>query len=222
MRTRSGLRIACCALVLSSVAILSGVVAAQVDPVDTPSLERRLLTEEEGRRVAEAALAYAEITYTIGGEEFQGVPYRLGGRVSVEEFLARTAGGDGVDELGVDASGVAVGALRAAIPGVRFLAGSPDKPVLWADASSAVLHEFNVAAVDPGELRAGDFIFFRSADGGVGGVAVVTGRTGTRVDFVVASARQGRVVHTFARTDGDYWREQIVGGGRLLVITAGR
>lgn len=216
MRIRPGWKIACSALVLASLAILPGVALAQADS-GLAALERRPLTEEEGRQVAEAALAFAQVTYTIGDETFQGVPYRWGGRVSVNEFLQRVAGGDGIEELGVDASGVAVEALRAASPGVRFLAAPPETPVFWSDATSAVLYQFNVVPVDPAELRAGDLLFFRSADGGVGGVAVVTGKAGTRVDFVVASSRQGRVVHTFARTDGEYWRNQILGGGRFLV-----
>lgn len=238
LRIRSGLYRACCVVVLASLAVFSAVAAAQdetsspqpeTSPVQAevsapqaetpapPAAERRPLTEEEGRAVALAALAYAEVTYTLGEETFQGVPYQWGGRVSVQEFLDRVAGGDGADEVGVDASGVAVMALRAVFPGVRFLAGTPDNLYYWADATSAVLHAFNVAPVDPGELRAGDLIFFNSGDGGVGGVAVVTGKTGTRVDFVVASSRQGRVIHSFARTDGDYWRNQILGGGRFLV-----
>ncbi len=67
---------------------------------------------------------------------------------------------------------------------------------------------------------AGDLVFFGGTVDGevyVSGVGVVTGRSGTRVDFVVASAREGRVIHTFARTDGDYWRGNIVGAGRFLV-----
>ncbi|HLT57687.1 MAG TPA: NlpC/P60 family protein [Limnochordales bacterium] len=220
MRMRPRLRLACCALA-AALAVMPGAAAAQADTQGadaTPAaLVRRPLTEEEGRQVALAALAYAEVTYTIGEETFQGVPYRWGGRVTVSQFLDQVAGGDGLDELGVDASGVAVEALRSIEPGLRFLVGPPDNPVFWADATSAVLYEFNVEPVAPDQLRAGDLIFFRSGDGGIGGVAVVTGRSGTRVDFVVASARQGRVVHTFARTDGDYWRSHIVGGGRFLL-----
>ncbi|MBO8141462.1 MAG: C40 family peptidase [Firmicutes bacterium] len=178
---------------------------------------RRPLTEEEGLRVAEAARAYAEVTYTMGETSFTGIPYAWGGRVTVEEFLASLEGGGDIEELGVDASGVAVNALRAVDPNVRFLARPGDDPVYWADATSAVLYEFNVAPVASDELRAGDLIFFRSGEGTISGVAVVTGRRGNRVDFVVASARQGRVIHTFARTDGDYWRQHIAGGGRFLL-----
>ena len=265
MRMCPGLRLTWWALVLASLTVLAGMVAAQESPApaeeapapveeaassveETPApveetaapaeappaqagpapapdkeapaaaLNRRPLTEEEGRAVALAALAFAEVTYTIGDETFQGVPYRWGGRVSVAEFLDRVAGGDGVEELGVDASGVAVAALRSLSPAVRFLAGPPENPVWWEDATSGVLYEYNVVPVEPSQLRAGDLIFFRGSEGDVGGVAVVTGRSGSRVDFVVASARQGRVIHTFARTDGDYWRSQILGGGRFLII----
>src|SRR5690606_4176949 len=89
---------------------------------------------------------------------------------------------------GVAASGRAVHALRALGPGVRFAATAGDNPTGWDDATSAVLYNFNVVHLDPAELRAGDLVFFGGTVDGevfVQGVGVVTGRSGTRVDFVV-------------------------------------
>jgi len=296
---------------------LSGVAGAQAS--ESPYAGRRPLTEEEGRRVAQAALAYAEVEYDVLGETHVGMPYLWGGRTTLAELRAAVAeinaavaavaapaedetaatqpdvaasgaaesdaaaepgaaessaaefdaaepgaaesdaaaepgavaGSDAVEAgaaapgavaddenaagaageaaadaaaalsgVGVDASGLAVNALRALGPGVRFAATAGHNPTWWADATSAVLYNFNVVHLDPVELRAGDLVFFGGTVDGevfVQGVGVVTGRSGTRVDFVVASAREGRVIHTFARTDGDYWRSNIIGAGRFLV-----
>lgn len=181
------------------------------------------LSEDQGRRFAEAALAYADVTYVLDGEERQGMPYVWGGRTEVGTFQDATAGGDGFAggsaDLGVDASGLVVAALLDVFPGARFFASTDNGLVLWADTTSAALFHHNAAAVEPSQLRAGDLVFFgsKSEDGAVdvGGVGVVTGRSGARVDFVVASAGQGRVIHTFARIDGEYWQNNIVGAGRL-------
>lgn len=222
---------------------------------------RRPLTEEEGRLVAQAALAYAEVEYWAGGALRKGMPYLWGGRTTVEQLLAAAAqaaedeqavpalaaaeshepdgepaeaagqptgtAADAADRiedvlsgLGVDASGLVVNALRALNPSVRFAASAGDNPVWLADATSSLLYHYNVLHLDPADIRAGDFVFFGTAGGdsvNVTGVGVVTGRSGTRVDFVVASAREGRVIATFARTDGDYWRNNIVGAGRFLM-----
>lgn len=263
---RNGVRAGWAARVLS-VFVLAPLVSlvligASVQAMDSVPSGRRPLTPEEGARVAEAALAYAELEFTAAGTVYTGMPYLWGGRTTVDEFAAAVSGtvedvyvthdgtaSDGdmtdvasseedavpatapaasfptssaaaVSGLGVDASGVAVNALRSLGTGVRFAATAGDDPVWWADATSALLHDFNVVEVDPIELRAGDLVFFGGVLDGdvyVSGVGVVTGRTGTRVDFVVASARAGRVIHTFARTDGDYWQGNIVGAGRFLV-----
>lgn len=236
--------------------------AGSVRAMESASAGRRPLTEEEGQRVAEAALAYAQFEFESAGAMYTGMPYLWGGRTTIEQFSVAvaealeaaeampapasesSASDDGVgldedavpvvtpvaapedvlpsalSEFGVDASGLAVNALRSLGPGVRFAATVGDDPVWWADATSAMLHDFNVVAVDGSRLRAGDLVFFgttRDGDVSVSGVGVVTGRTGTRVDFVVASAREGRVIQTFARTDGDYWRGNIVGAGRFLM-----
>lgn len=234
---------------LSVGSLVGGSVLAQ----ESPYPGRRVLTEEEGRRLAEAALSFAEVRYVVRGEAYTGMPYLWGGRSSLEELQAAVAdindavvpvsapapADDGArpDEqqaapespalpgallpaVGVDASGVVVNALRTLYPDVRFAATAGDEPTWWADATSALLYQFNTVHLDPAELRAGDLVFFGGTVDGevyVSGVGVVTGRSGTRVDFVVASAREGRVIHTFARTDGDYWRGNIVGAGRFLV-----
>lgn len=252
--TRNGVRTGWAALVLS-IFLVTAVAVSGVDMVhvsgqalETTSDHRRPLTVEEGLRVAEAALAFAELEYVSGDTVLRGMPYLWGGRTTVTEFSSAVEGADraamteqqvvpatastasdadpapkaeaALSGLGVDASGVAVNALRSLGIGLRFAASGGDEPVWWADATSAVLYDFNVVAVPPEELRAGDLVFFgRTLDGDiyVSGVGVVTGRTGTRVDFVVASAREDRVIHTFARTDGDYWQGNIVGAGRFLV-----
>lgn len=178
------------------------------------------LTEAEGLHVAETALAYATVTYVVDDEERQGMPFLLGGRTNLDTFTATVAGGDlaahNLHGLGLDASGLVVSVLKDLDPAVRFAASADDEPVLWADATSALLSDYNVIHVEAPEVRAGDLIFF-GRNGSVTGVAIVTGRTGTRVDFVVASSAQGRVHHTFARTDGDYWQNNIVGVGRLAL-----
>lgn len=214
---------------------------------------RRPLTEEEGARVAQAALAFAEVEFSVAGTVYQGVPYMWGGRTTIDQFTAAVANvtavagvteadvaaGDeeavpatapavspeeayaaAVSGLGVDASGLAVNALRALGSNVRFAATPGPEPTWWADATSALLYDYNVIHIEPTEARAGDLVFFGSTSGdkvSVSGVGIVTGRAGTRVDFVVASARQGKVIHTFARTDGDYWQGNIIGVGRFLV-----
>lgn len=181
------------------------------------------LSEEQGRRLAEAAAAFADVTYSLGDEEKQGMPYVWGGRAGVAAFVDAVAGGgaseDGLEGVGVDASGLVVGALKDAFPEARFFAPVDGGVVLWSDTNSVALFQHNVLALEPSQVRAGDLVFFGtpSDDGAVqvGGVGVVTGRSGTRVDFVVASAGQGRVIRTFARTDGEYWQNNIVGVGRL-------
>lgn len=186
--------------------------------------ERAPITEETGRRLAEAARAYAEVTYVAAGEERQGMPYAWGGRTGLDGLEDGLAGGDddgGVPEgVGVDASGLVVAALRDVLGEVRFFA-SAGGDVLWADATSALLYEWNTTAVDPQDARAGDMVFFGASGEDdaptVDGVGVVTGTSGGRVDFVVASPGQGRVVHTFARIEGEYWQDNIVGVGRLAL-----
>lgn len=182
------------------------------------------MTAERGQRLAEAALAYAEVTFVVDGEEQQGMPYAWGGRTGLDGLKERLSGGDGVgvlpQDIGVDASGLVVAALRDIDGGVRFFA-SATGDVRWADATSALLYEWNTKAVDIQDARAGDVVFFgsKAVDGRaqVEGVGVVTAVSGSRVDFVVASAGQGRVVHTFARADGEYWQNNILGIGRLTL-----
>lgn len=181
------------------------------------------LSEEQGRRFAEAAGAFADVAYVSGDEQKQGVPYVWGGRTGVAAFVDAAAGGggseDGLEGVGVDASGLVVGAMKDAFPEARFFVPVDGGVVLWSDANSAALFQHNVVALEPSQVRAGDLVFFgTSSDDGavqVSGVGVVTGRSGLRVDFVVASAGQGRVIRTFARIDGEYWQNNIVGVGRL-------
>src|SRR5690606_28351354 len=68
---------------------LSGVAGAQA--AESPYAGRRPLTEEEGRRVAQAALAYAEVEYDVLGETHVGMPYLWGGRTTLAELRAAVA-----------------------------------------------------------------------------------------------------------------------------------
>ncbi|MFS8525062.1 MAG: hypothetical protein FWJ83_09385, partial [Limnochordales bacterium] len=68
---------------------LSGVAGAQAS--ESPYAGRRPLTEEEGRRVAQAALAYAEVEYDVLGETHVGMPYLWGGRTTLAELRAAVA-----------------------------------------------------------------------------------------------------------------------------------
>lgn len=197
------------------------------------AVERAVLEPAEAEQVADTALAYAEVVYVVGEEEERGFPYLWGGRTGLQAFrsaiedahVTAVAGGGtregAIKGLGVDASGLVVAVLRDVFPGVRFNAAEGNGAALWADVTSALLYEYNSVAVEPSALRAGDLVFFGTLPEdeavNVSGVGIVTGRSGTRVDFVVASAGQGRVIHTFARADGDYWRDNIVGTGRLAL-----
>lgn len=180
--------------------------------------ERRPLTPDEGDRVARAALRFAHVEYFDGDATVEGVPYLWGGRLTVEEFLDRLAGGESPRTLGTDASGVAVAALRALDADLRF-AGAPDGQPAWLpDATSAILYRWNVTHVSTDDVQPGDLIFFRGETGdGISGVGIVTGSRDGRVEFVVASAREGRVVHTFLRTAGDYWQTRVAAIGRFLL-----
>lgn len=176
--------------------------------------ERVPITEEEGQRIAEAALSYTEVQPIATAEP--GMPFLWGGRTTLEE-LVQYAGPGGVPEtVGVDASGLVVNVLRAVLgPDVRFVASVGGRKVRLADATSRILYEDNVQAVEPQRARPGDLLFF-GQDGDISGVAVVVERRGDRIDFVVASARTGRVIRTFARIGGEYWQKTIVGVGRFL------
>lgn len=187
---------------------------AVLQAADEAVSHRRPLTAQEGLLVAEAALRYARLTIPGSAEE-PGVPYVWGGRTSAEEYLRQAGSGSGGQKLGVDASGLVVNALRVLGP-VKFVDRHGDRLVYVSDANSRTLFEHNVEPVPPHQLRAGDLLFFGDAQN-VTGVAIVIGRQGDRVDFVVASQRAGRVIQTFARIDGPYWREAVVGGGRFLL-----
>lgn len=256
---RQGMRTGRIARVLSVVAVVTALVLFVGAGIAMETDSRRPLTAEEGAKVAQAALAFAEAEFSVAGTVYKGVPYLWGGRTTVDQFLAAVEDATSVAEatgaattvsetdpaadeeagaatatpvapeeayaaavsgLGVDASGLAVNALRALGPNVRFAASLGPEPTWWADATSALLYDYNVIHIEPEEVRAGDLVFFGTTldeKVSVSGVGIVTGRAGTRVDFVVASARQGKVIHTFARTDGDYWQGNIVGVGRFLV-----
>lgn len=174
------------------------------------------VTEEEGRRIAEAALRYTEVRPSGADGSEAGMPYRWGGRSTIDDLAALSALTGSPEAVGVDASGLVVNALREALGrDVPFVASVDGGQVRLTDATSRILYHDNVQAVEPEQARPGDLLFF-GADGDITGVAVVVENRGDRIDFVVASARAGRVIRTFARIGGDYWQRAIVGVGRFL------
>lgn len=174
------------------------------------------VTEEEGRRIAAAALRYTEVEPAGSAASERGMPFLWGGRSTVEELAQGAGVGDSAGVLGVDASGLVVNVMRTVFgSGIRFVAVVDGEEVRLADATSHILYRYNVEPVDPREARPGDLLFF-GRDGDINGVAVVAERGAGRIDFVVASARAGRVIRTFARIGGEYWQNSVAGLGRFL------
>ncbi|WP_324716000.1 NlpC/P60 family protein [Carboxydochorda subterranea] len=148
-----------------------------------------------------------------------GVPFRLGGKTTVDEYL-RLQGSDprAAASAGVDASGLVVNALRAAVPGVRFFAGPPDQGRTAEYVTSAMLRRYNSTEVSIEEARPGDLLFFKSpSTGQVTGVGIVHVVMPGVVRVVVASASQGRVVETGIRIGGAYWASQVDAVARLVL-----
>lgn len=184
-------------------------------PLGAAAAERVPVTEAEGREIAAAALRFTEVQLPGGAAE-PGMPYLWGGRTTVEELAQSAQGGDAPASVGVDASGLVVNALRTVFgPGIRFVGMVDGARAQLADATSHLLYGYNVQPVEPARARPGDLLFF-GQDGNISGVAVVVENGGDRLDFVVASARAGRVIRTFARIGGDYWNSAIAGVGRFL------
>ncbi len=179
---------------------------------------RQPVSPEVAAQAAEEALNYARVQYPLNGESQQGMPFRLGGQTTLEQFLEAVQNGADPRSMGVDASGLVVNVYRSVIPGLTFLMqGGPAGLVEVTDANSAAIFYWNVNAVDLEEAVPGDLLFFKGASGDPTGVAIITRIGPDRVDFVVASARQGRVVETFAWPGSAYWQGNILGLGRLLV-----
>lgn len=179
---------------------------------------RQPISPDVAAQAAEEALNYARVRFPADGQTQQGMPFLLGGQTTLEQFLEAVQNGADPRSMGVDASGLVVNVYQSVIPGLTFLMqGGPSGLVEVADASSSAIFYWNVNAVDVEAAMPGDLLFFKGASGEPTGVAIVTQVAPDRVDFVVASARQGRVVETFARPGGTYWQGSILGLGRLLV-----
>jgi len=165
------------------------------------------------------ARQYVEAEYTVDGTTKTGVPYKLGGQTSIEDFISATTAGDDLSTLGIDASGLIVNCFRSAVPELRFRIVRNGQSHYVTDISSEGLFKWNIAPLtDPEQLRPGDLIFFRSSGGGIGGVAIVSRYSHPLVHFIVASSRAGKVIATRLHTQGTYWKDRIAGMGRLLVF----
>lgn len=147
------------------------------------------------------------------------VAYLLGGRLTVERYLEREAAGEepGAD-IGVDASAVVVNAYRAAVPGLRFWTDR-EQTQMAADAGSRTLYHYSSSPIEYDAVRPGDLVFFQSDTGTIIGVGLFTHSTETSVHFIVASPTAGKVIHTHALKDGDYWQNSFAGFGRLSYTT---
>lgn len=179
---------------------------------------RQPISPEVAAQAAEEALNYARVQFPVEGQTQQGMPFRLGGQTTLEEFLEAVQNGADPRSMGVDASGLVVNVYQSVIPGLTFLMqGGPSGLVEVTDVSSSAIFYWNVNAVDLEAAMPGDLLFFKGGSGEPTGVAIVTRVSPERVDFVVASAGQGRVIQTFARPGGAYWQRSILGLGRLLV-----
>lgn len=202
--------------VLLVVCMAGPALAAETAGVGDPG-GASVVPAELAQQALEQALRFTDVTYEVDGVTQQGVAYLLGGRLSVDEYLAAVAGGKvpGVD-VGVDASGVVVQAYRAADPAFRFLSRSGGGSRLVRDASSVALYEWNVRTIPVEQLRPGDLIFFKNASGRVAGVGIFERREGPNVYYIVASANSGKVIRTFNNVNNDYWKTRFLAAGQML------
>ncbi|BAS25996.1 NlpC/P60 family protein [Limnochorda pilosa] len=183
---------------------------------------REPLSVEAAAQAAEEALSYARLSYPVGDETQQGMPFKLAGQTTLQEFLDAVQAGADPGSMGVDASGLVVNVYRSVVPGLTFLWQATESGLSEAtDASSQALFYWNVDAVDLASAVPGDLLFFKGRSGDPQGVAIITRLSPERVDFVVASARAGKVVETFARPGGTYWQENVLAMGRLLIPQTG-
>ena len=175
--------------------------AAEAGAVQTVSAQVALAALEQALRYVEA-----------------GVPYQLGGKITLEEYLAlKEADPEAAATRGVDASGVVVNAYRAVLPDLQLLAGPPEQGRKATYVTSDALFRYNTVPVPLEQAQPGDLVFFRSAGGdSIGGVGIVSTISGRIVRVVVASASRGRVVEIGIDTQGDYWARNVAGLGRLI------
>ncbi|NLG70029.1 MAG: C40 family peptidase [Firmicutes bacterium] len=175
--------------------------AAEAGAVETVSAQQALAALEEALRYVEA-----------------GVPYQLGGKITLEEYLAlKEEDPEAAAARGVDASGVVVNAYRAALPDLTLFAGPPEQGRTTTYVTSEALFRYNTVPVPLEQAQPGDLLFFRSPGGdSITGVGVVSAVSGRIIRVVVASASRGRVVDIGIDTQGDYWARNVAGLGRLI------
>ncbi|MBO8126864.1 MAG: C40 family peptidase [Firmicutes bacterium] len=162
--------------------------------------EKYTVTADQGQAAAELAVKYAQA----------GVPFKLGGQVTLEAF----AEAENTDD-GIDASGLVVNVYKEVLGEVRWAGGGGEEPLLFADVSSSILFNWNTVPVSLEELRAGDLIFFKNSVGKIAGVGIFLAKKGDLVHFVVPSASQGRVIETYLNIKNAYWQQRFAGAGRL-------
>lgn len=167
------------------------------------------VSEEQARAALQEALRYVEA----------GVPFRMGGKITLEEYLAlKERDPAAAEQAGIDASGLVVNAFRAAVPDLVLFAGPPEQGRTATHVTSAALFRYNTVPVPLDQARPGDLLFFRSLQGdAVTGVGIVSALNGPVVRVVVASASRGRVVDVGINTRGEYWATYVAGLGRLVV-----
>ena len=176
-----------------------------------------VVSAELAKRALAEAQRFVEVTYESGGDPQQGVAYLFGGRMSVDEYLNAVATGKapGV-EAGADASAVVVQAYLGADPGFRFMSRSGGERRLNRDATSSTLYQWNVRIVPVDQLRPGDLIFFKNANGQVAGVGIFERREGPNVHYIVASSNAGKVIRTFNNVNNEYWKTRFLAAGQML------
>lgn len=165
--------------------------------------------EEQARAALQEALRYVEA----------GVPFRMGGKITLEEFLAlKEQDPAAAEQAGIDASGLVVNAFRAVVPDLVLFAGPAEQGRAATYVTSEALFRYNTVPVPLEQARPGDLLFFRSPQGdAVTGVGIVSSVSGAVVRVVVASASRGRVVDVGINTRGEYWATYVAGLGRLVV-----
>lgn len=200
-----------------SLLFLVGILLCGSYSVAVLAADTTVVSDQTAARAMAAAARYADVRYTVDGNEREGVAYKWGGRMSVEEYLAAVAAGarPAID-AGVDASAVAVNAYLAADPELRFVSGTEGRTRRLGDATSRTLYKWNVTEVPVSRLRPGDLIFFKGTSGGVAGVGVFEKKEGPNVYFVVASQTAKKVIHTFLNVNHAYWQSRFLAAGQLL------
>lgn len=196
--------------------------AAAQQPAELPSPTAPVggvpVSAEQAREALRRAREYAQFRYRLDDEEQQGVPYKLGGKVTLEEFARLVESSpDEAREAGIDASGLVVQAYRAAVPDIQFFTGPTGQEGLARMVNSGALYRWNTKPIALDEVGPGDLVFFKSpSTNQVTGVALVSQRVGRILRIIVASESRGRVVEVGLQVTGSYWESRVAGLGRLV------